>query len=59
MQNGGVEFLHPFVCMLLMLMKEAPETSAGREEKSTDFQRHCKVKCGEFGELNMLILLSL
>lgn len=59
MQNGGVEFLHPFVFMLLMVMKEAPQTSAGREGKSICFHSHCRVKRGEFGELNMLMLLSL
>lgn len=59
MQNGGVEFLHPFVCVVLMVMEEAPQTSAGREEKSIYFHRHCKVTGEEFGELNMLMLLSL
>lgn len=58
-QSGGVEFLHPVVFVLLMVMEEAPQTPAGREEKSTYFHRHCKVKCEEFGGLNMLILLSL
>lgn len=59
MQNGGVQFLHPVVLVLLMVTEEAPQTPAGREEKSTYFHRHLKVKCEEFGGLNMLILLSL
>lgn len=56
--NGGVVFFHPFVFVLLMVMEEAPQISAGRERKSIYFHRHCKVKSEEFGELDMLILLS-
>lgn len=52
-------FLHPFVFVVLMVMEEAPQNSAGMEEKSIYFHRHCKVTGEEFGELNMLVLLPL